>query len=59
MFYDTEDLKDLIGSSEVVINLTCVDEKEKYIQEIMAALPQFTSCEVIGGNGYGTSYYLH
>ncbi len=53
-----EDLSKFISSDKVVINLTCVDNKEEYIAQIIEALPQFSSYEVIGGNGYGVSYFL-
>jgi hypothetical protein len=55
----TEDLKNYIGSDQVVIHLTCVDNKEEYLKEIIEALPQFSAYEVIGGNGNGVSYYLY
>ena len=56
---ETEDIKEYVGDSKnVVINLTCIDNKEEYINEIIKTLPQFTSYDEIGGNGNGVSYHL-
>ena len=56
---ETEKLKNYIVGDDIVINLTCVDNEEEYIKEILSTLPQFTSYEEIGGNGNGISYYLY
>lgn len=56
---DMEYLKKNIDSDKVVISLIDVENEKEYIQQIINTFPQFTSYELIGGNGNGNSYFLY
>ncbi len=56
---DSESIQKFIDSDQVVIHLTCIDDQESFIRQIVEASPKFSSYEVLGGNGCGVSYYLY